>query len=153
MKPNYTAIKEHCNLWRNFYDVQDNWHNIQGIIDHYGDNTDGFLEVAGPGAWNDPDMIVVGNFGLSYDQSAAQLALWTVFASPLILSVDLRTIRPEFRQLLQHPGVLKVAQDPLGVSGRRVARREHVDFFTRPVHPVWGNGTSHAVVIFNRHVR
>ena len=66
---------------------------FQGIIDFYGDNKGGFLEMAGPGGWNDPDMLVIGshniyhlykfmplylpgNFGLSYDQSAAQLALW-----------------------------------------------------------------------------
>eukprot|EP00092_Neocalanus_flemingeri_P054073 GFUD01063669.1.p1 GENE.GFUD01063669.1~~GFUD01063669.1.p1 ORF type:complete len:463 (-),score=122.22 GFUD01063669.1:352-1665(-) len=150
MLPNYTAIREHCNLWRNFYDVQDNWNNIQGIIDYYGDDKDGFLEHAGPGGWNDPDMLVIGNFGLSYDQSKAQMALWVIFASPLIMSNDLRTIRPEFKEILQHPAVLKVAQDPLGRPGRRVARKEHIDFFTRPIHPIYKGKYSHAVVIFNR---
>ena len=150
MTPNYTAIKEHCNLWRNFYDVQDNWNNIRGIIDYYGDDKDGFLEFGGPGGWNDPDMLVIGNFGLSYDQSKAQMALWVIFAAPLLMSNDLRTIRPEFKDILQHPAVLKVAQDPLGRPGRRVARKEHIDFFTRPIHPLYRGKHSYAVVIFNR---
>jgi len=150
MTPNYTAIREHCNLWRNFYDVQDNWNNIRGIIDYYGDDKDGFLEFGGPGGWNDPDMLVIGNFGLSYDQSKAQMALWVIFASPLLMSNDLRTIRPEFKEILQHPAVLKVAQDPLGIPGKRVARKEHIDFFTRPIYPVYKGKYSYAVVIFNR---
>jgi len=150
IQPNYTAVREVCNLWRNFYDVQDNWPSVQNIIDFYGDNSDGFLDLGGPGGWNDPDMLVIGNFGLSYDQSAAQMAIWSVLAAPLLISVDLRTIRPEFKQMLQHPGVLKVSQDPLGKPGFRVARRKHVDFFSRPVHPVYRGRTSHAVAIFNR---
>jgi len=150
MTPNYTAIREHCNAWRNFYDVQDNWNNIQGIIDYYGDDKDGFLKFGGPGGWNDPDMLVIGNFGLSYDQSKAQMALWVIFAAPLIMSNDLRTIRPEFKEILQHQGVLKISQDPLGRPGRRVARQQHIDFFTRPIHPIFQERYSYAVVIFNR---
>jgi alpha-N-acetylgalactosaminidase len=42
---------------------------LQGIIDYYGDDKDDFLRFAGPGGWNDPDMLVIGNFGLSYDQA------------------------------------------------------------------------------------
>lgn len=150
IKPNYTAIREHCNLWRNFYDVQDNWNNIQGIIDYYGEDKDDFLRFAGPGGWNDPDMLVVGNFGLSYDQAKAQMALWAMFAAPLIMSVDLRTIRPEFKDILQHSGIIKISQDPLGISGRRVAREEHIDFFLRPVLPSLGNQTSYVVALLNR---
>lgn len=148
--PNYTAIRQHCNVWRNFYDVQDNWHNIQGIIDYYGDNKDGFLQMGGPGGWNDPDMIVAGNFGLSFDQARAQLSLWAVLAAPLLMSVDLRTIKPEFRALLLHKGVIKVSQDPLGLPGYRVARQEHTDFFLRPVMPVVRGRPSHVLVILNR---
>jgi len=148
--PNYTRIRESCNLWRNFYDVQDNWHNILLLTDYYGDNKDGFLQWGGPGGWNDPDMLVGGNFGLSYDQARAQLALWTVLTAPLILSVDLRTIRPEFRDLLQHRGVIKISQDPLGLPGYRVARKEHLDFFVRPVTPVVGGKHSLVLVILNR---
>ena len=150
LTPNYTAVKQHCNLWRNFYDVQDNWNSVQGIVEYYGNDKDGFLEMAGPGGWNDPDMLVIGNFGLSYEQSKAQISLWSVFAAPLIMSNDLRTIRPEFKALLQHKEVIKVSQDPLGLPGRRVVRTKYVDFFSRPVLPLYRGRHSHVVVLFNR---
>ena len=150
LTPNYTAVKQHCNLWRNFYDVQDNWNNVQGILEYYGNDKDGFLEVAGPGGWNDPDMLVIGNFGLSYEQSKAQMSLWAVFAAPLIMSNDLRDLRAEYKAILQHREVIKISQDPLGRSGRRVGRTKHVDFFTRPVYPQYGGRFSQAVVVLNR---
>ena len=150
IRPNYTAIRQYCNLWRNNYDVQDNWNSVQDIIDFYGDNKDGFLEFAGPGGWNDPDMLVIGNFGLSYEQSKAQMSLWVIFAAPLIMSNDLRDIRPEFVELLQHSEVLKIARDPLGRSGRRVARNKHIDFFIREVHPILEGQYSLVVAVFNR---
>ncbi|GFR91502.1 alpha-N-acetylgalactosaminidase, partial [Elysia marginata] len=56
IQPNYTAIRNSCNQWRNFVDVQDNWDNVVKIIDHYGDNKDNSSVFAGPGGWNDPDM-------------------------------------------------------------------------------------------------
>ena len=148
--PNYTAIRQTCNLWRNFYDVQDNWNSVQGIVEYYGNNEDGFLEIAGPGGWNDPDMLVIGNFGLSYEQSKAQMSLWAVLAAPLIMSNDLRDIRPEMKALLQHREVIGVSQDPLGLPGRRVGRTRFLDFFLRPVVPVYRGRTSQAVVVFNR---
>ena len=123
---------------------------MSSVIDFYGDNKDGFLEMAGPGGWNDPDMLVIGNFGLSLEQSRAQMSLWVMFAAPLIMSNDLRTIRPEFSEILQHPEILKIARDPLGISGKRVTRWKHVDFFIRPVHPVLGAKLSQVVTIYNR---
>ena len=106
--------------------------------------------MAGPGGWNDPDMLVVGNFGLSLEQSRAQMSLWVMFAAPLIMSNDLRTIRPEFVEILQNREILKIARDPLGIPGKRVTRWKHVDFFVRPVSPVLGAKLSQVVLIYNR---
>ena len=64
--------------------------------------------------------MIIGNFGLSYDQSRAQMALWAVLASPLFMSVDLRTIRPEMKAILQNKNVISVNQDSLGIQGRRI---------------------------------
>lgn len=75
---------------------------------------------AGPGHWNDPDMLIVGNFGLSYEQSKTQMALWAILAAPLLMSVDLRTIRPEYKAILQNKKIIDVDQDPLGIQGRRI---------------------------------
>ena len=66
--PNYKSIAEHCNLWRNYDDIYDSWSSVLGIIDYYGEDKDGFGQFAGPGQWNDPDMLIIGNYGLSLDQ-------------------------------------------------------------------------------------
>ena len=71
--PNYTAARETCNLWRNHRDVQDSWPSVLDIVDFYGDNSGDFLRLSGPGGWNDPDMLVIGDFGLTYDQSQVKV--------------------------------------------------------------------------------
>lgn len=58
LQPNYTAIKSTCNMWRNFDDIQDSWQSVQTIIDYYGENQDAIVPHAGPGHWNDPDMVM-----------------------------------------------------------------------------------------------
>ena len=63
MQVPYRALKQHCNLWRNWVDVQ-GWESLTGILAHWAEasqRSQGFTEVAGPGAWNDPDMLIIGN--------------------------------------------------------------------------------------------
>lgn len=93
---------------------------MESIIDYYGNNQDSIVPNAGPGHWNDPDMLIIGNFGLSYEQSKTQMALWAILAAPLLMSVDLRTIRPEYKAILQNKKIIAVDQDPLGIQGRRI---------------------------------
>lgn len=57
MQPNFTSIIQHCNMWRNFDDIQDSWASVESIIDYYGNNQDVIVPNAGPGHWNDPDMV------------------------------------------------------------------------------------------------
>ena len=57
MVPDYKSIAEHCNLWRNWDDIDDSWNSVLTIIDWFGDHQDEFLQHAGPGHWNDPDMV------------------------------------------------------------------------------------------------
>lgn len=57
MQPNFSSIIEHCNLWRNYDDIQDSWQSLETIIDYYGNNQDAIVPNAGPGHWNDPDMV------------------------------------------------------------------------------------------------
>ena len=64
--------------------------------------------------------LIIGDFSLSIDQAQTQMALWAVLASPLIMSNDLRTIRPEFQAILQNRNVIDINQDKLGHQGRRV---------------------------------
>ncbi|KAG0722260.1 Alpha-N-acetylgalactosaminidase [Chionoecetes opilio] len=135
MEPNFTAIINTCNLWRNFDDIQDSWESVQRIIDYYGDNQDAIVANAGPGHWNDPDMLIVGNFGLSYEQSKSQMAMWAIFAAPLLMSVDLRTIRPEYKAILQNQAVIAVNQDALGLQGKRIYKDKGIEIWARPISP------------------
>lgn len=56
-QPNYTLMADICNLWRNYNDIEDSWASVVDIISHYADNQDDFQPFAGPGHWNDPDMV------------------------------------------------------------------------------------------------
>jgi alpha-N-acetylgalactosaminidase len=66
--------------------------------------------------------LLVGNFGLSFEQARAQMALWTILAAPLFMSTDLRTISPQNMDILQNPLMIKINQDPLGIQGRRILK-------------------------------
>ena len=62
LQPNYTSITGTCNIWRNFDDIQDSWQSVANVIDYYGDNQDTIIPNAGPGHWNDPDMVDIRYF-------------------------------------------------------------------------------------------
>ncbi|KAJ8255148.1 hypothetical protein GJAV_G00201490 [Gymnothorax javanicus] len=132
-QPNYTAIKETCNHWRNFNDVYDSWSSLKTIMDWTASHQDLIAPVAGPGGWNDPDMLVIGNFGLSRDQQETQMALWAIIAAPLLMSNDLRAIDPQSRQLLQNPDVIAISQDPLGKQGTRKVKVNNFEVWQRPL--------------------
>ncbi len=88
----------------------------------------------GPGNWNDPDMLIIGNFGLSYGQSQGQMALWSILAAPLIMSTDLRTIDPAFKEILLNKNMIAINQDPLGIMGKRIAQASGgVQVWSRPL--------------------
>eukprot|EP00095_Tigriopus_kingsejongensis_P002201 maker-scaffold2190_size19107-snap-gene-0.6 protein:Tk02201 transcript:maker-scaffold2190_size19107-snap-gene-0.6-mRNA-1 annotation:"Alpha-N-acetylgalactosaminidase" len=150
--PDYPRIAEYCNLWRNYGDIQDSWTDVLDIVDHYGDQQDVFAQFAGPGQWNDPDMLIIGNFALSLEQSRLQMALWAVLAAPLIMSNDLRSIRPEFVDILQNRNVIKVNQDPLGHQGRRVFQdtKKQIDIYAKQVLPMAYGNTSGVLAVMYR---
>ncbi|XP_054715039.1 alpha-N-acetylgalactosaminidase-like [Uloborus diversus] len=150
IKPNYKEIAKYCNIWRNDHDIDDSWSNVLDVIDYYAANQDELAAVAGPGHWNDPDMILAGNFGLSYEEAKAQLMLWSIFASPLLMSNDLRNIEKQFSDLLKNKEIIAVNQDPLGKMGKRIKKINNVEIWVRPISPVVGSKYSFAVVAFNR---
>lgn len=147
--PDYASIAEHCNLWRNFNDIMDSWPSVLEIIDFYADHQDEFEKYHGPGQWFDPDMIIVGDFGLSVDEARAQFALWSIMSAPLLMSNDLRTISPEFEEILLNRHVIAVDQDPLGHFGKRVfvSSNKAIEVWAKRL-----SGGSFAVVYFNRGV-
>ncbi|XP_064481595.1 alpha-N-acetylgalactosaminidase-like [Ornithodoros turicata] len=149
--PDYKAMANHCNLWRNYMDISDSWATVLYTIDYYASLQNMLTASAGPGHWHDPDMLIIGNFGLSYDQSKAQMALWAIMAAPLLMSHDLRHTRPEHKEILLNKAVIAIDQDPLGKMGRKVYANGPIEIWTRPVTPVLSDGHhSYGIVFFNR---
>jgi alpha-galactosidase len=114
---------------------------VSHIIDLVAD----LYPYAGPGHWNDPDMLEVGNGGLTTSENRAHFSLWALLAAPLIAGNDIAHMTPEVKEILTNPEVIAVDQDPLGVQGRKV--------LDGGPHEVWmkqlGDG-SKAVILFNR---
>ncbi|NXW92890.1 AGAL galactosidase, partial [Alopecoenas beccarii] len=156
-QPNYTEIKHYCNHWRNFFDVYDSWSSIKSILDWTALHQDSIVKIAGPGGWNDPDMatllgivvflsqLVIGNFGLSWDQAVTQMAMWAIMAAPLFMSNDLRHISPEAKWLLQNKEVIAINQDALGKQGYQIAKDKHFELWERPL-----SGGAYAVAVLNQ---
>lgn len=57
MQPSFGELRQYCNLWRNYHDIRDSWPFIDMIINYFGDQQEVFADYAGPGHWNDPDMV------------------------------------------------------------------------------------------------
>ncbi|KAI2600247.1 galactosidase alpha [Homo sapiens] len=144
-KPNYTEIRQYCNHWRNFADIDDSWKSIKSILDWTSFNQERIVDVAGPGGWNDPDMLVIGNFGLSWNQQVTQMALWAIMAAPLFMSNDLRHISPQAKALLQDKDVIAINQDPLGKQGYQLRQGDNFEVWERPL-----SGLAWAVAMINR---
>jgi alpha-galactosidase len=123
------------NLWRTTGDIQDCWDckrdwGGMGFI-HILDLQDGLEAYAGPGHWNDPDMLEVGNGGMTAEEYRAHFSLWCVLAAPLMAGNDLRQMTPEIAEILTNREVIAVDQDPLGLQGRRVRREGDSDVWAK----------------------
>jgi alpha-galactosidase len=100
---------------------------------------------SGPGHWNDPDMLEVGNGGLSPAENRAHFSFWALFAAPLMAGNDLEAMTPEIRDILTNREVIAVDQDPLGMQGRKVRDDGAREVWLKPL----ADG-SKAVILFNR---
>ncbi|KAI6198576.1 Alpha-galactosidase [Aphelenchoides besseyi] len=148
-KVNYTQIAKSCNTWRNFDDINSSWKSIFSIILYYVKMQDKHIPTHGPGQWHDPDMLVIGNSGITEGMSRIQMSVWSIWSAPLIMSNDLRTITPEFRAILQNRDVIAVDQDPLGVMGRMVKSTSQLIYFVKRMTPADDHGHSFAIAIVN----
>jgi alpha-galactosidase len=110
-------LTEIANMWRIEMDIWDSWNEVLRLIDA---NKDEYIG-AGPGHWNDPDMLEVGNPGLSDTESRAHFSMWAIMAAPLIAGNDVTRMSATTIETLTNPEVIAVNQDPLGYQGRVVA--------------------------------
>ncbi len=145
----WTWARGVAHLWRTTGDIGNTWNgrdSFHRLLDQQVD----LAKFAGPGGWNDPDMLEVGNGPLTTAENRAHFSLWCVIAAPLMAGNDIRQMPPEVRDILTNKEVIAVDQDPLGAQGRRVRR----DDVGRGVSvEVWARKMkdgSQAVVLFNR---
>jgi alpha-galactosidase len=105
-----------ANMWRIGFDINGSWASVVGLIDQNAN----LSAYAGPGHWNDPDMMEVGN-GLTDTEGRAHFSMWAIMAAPLIAGNDLRSMSAATKATLTNSEVIAVDQDPMGIQGRRVA--------------------------------
>jgi alpha-galactosidase len=135
-------------LWRTTGDIYDAW---QGKKD-YSLGMTNILDLqverwrhSGPNAWNDPDMLEVGNGGMTTTEYESHFSLWAMLAAPLIAGNDLSAMDEDTHRILTNADVIAVDQDPLGQQARRIWKQGELEIWARPL-----KGGEHAVVLFNR---
>jgi alpha-galactosidase len=147
-KPWLWGEKVGGNLWRTTDDIADKFVNGNkkgGAMLNILDLQVGLASYAGPGHWNDPDMLEVGNGGMTHTEYVSHFSLWSMLAAPLLAGNDLRSMTPETRDILTNKEVIAVDQDPLGSQGRRVVKNGDLEVWVKQL-----NDGSRAVVLFNR---
>lgn len=102
--------KEVGHLWRTTGDIQDRWDAMIAILDKERD----IAKYSGPGHWNDPDMLEVGNGGMTNEEYKTHFSLWCMLASPLMAGNDLSVMTPAIKEILTNPEVIALDQDSLG---------------------------------------
>ena len=147
-KPWLWGAKVGGNLWRTTDDITDKFVNDNkkgGGMLNVLDLQVGIGSYAGPGHWNDPDMLEVGNGGMTNTEYRSHFSLWSILAAPLLAGNDLRSMTPEIREILTNKEVIAVDQDALGSEGRRVAKNGDLEVWAKQL-----KDGSRAVVLFNR---
>jgi alpha-galactosidase len=96
------------------------------------DMQEGLRVHAGPGHWNDPDMMEVGN-GMSESEDRAHFSMWAMLAAPLLAGNDIRTMSEETRGILTNRNVIAVDQDPLGIQGFTYAEDGDLEIWFKPL--------------------
>jgi Alpha-galactosidase len=148
------------NLWRTTGDIHDRWASMSGI----GFGQAGLESYAGPGHWNDPDMLVVGKVGMQgnfwnyeYDkpnlyesrltpnEQYTHITLWAMLAAPLLIGCDMTQMDDFTLGLLTNAEVIDINQDPLGRQASRISRDGYVEVWARPLE----DGST-AIALFNR---
>lgn len=130
------------NLWRTTADIRDiyegefDWGGL-GVVDII-DQQVGLEKFAGPGHWNDPDMLEVGNGRMTYDEYKTHFSMWAMLAAPLMAGNDIRNMDAETKEILTNTDVIAVNQDTKGVQATK--------FLDMGDHEIWAKSLSNAEV-------
>jgi len=131
------------NLWRTTGDIQDNWASALKILDNPSQQ---HAEAAGPGGWNDPDMLEVGNGKMTDAEYRSHFSLWAMMAAPLIAGNDLRSMSQATKDILMNAEVIAIDQDAAGKQGTRIRAEGGLEVWAKPLK----QKGAVAVVLFNR---
>lgn len=128
------------NVWRTTFDIHDSWYSLTSI----GFSQNPWQPYAGPGHWNDPDMLIVGKLGwgnslhktrLSPNEQYLHISLWSILAAPMLIGCDMVSIDPFTLNLLANREVIEINQDPAGIQGRRIFsdKTKQIEIWSRPL--------------------
>jgi alpha-galactosidase len=138
------------NSWRTTGDISDNWSSFLGILDKQV----GLEKYSGPGAWNDPDMLEVGNGGMTTTEYEAHFVLWAALKSPLLIGCDLSKISNDTLRILGNEEVIAVNQDKLGKQVKRIKQdvspSGNKDYWVGDLSKDTNGNDRFVVVLFNR---
>ncbi|XP_044490693.1 alpha-galactosidase-like [Mangifera indica] len=129
------------NSWRTTGDIKDTWDSMTSRADQ----NDQWASYAGPGGWNDPDMLEVGNGGMSTEEYRSHFSIWALAKAPLILGCDLRSMDKDTLEIISNKEVISVNQDKLGVQGKKVKKTGDLEVWAGPL-----SGNRIAVILWNR---
>lgn len=129
------------NAWRTTGDIRDTYDSMSLI----GFSQAGLAKFAGPGHWNDPDMLEIGNGGMTPDEYQTHMSLWVILAAPLLAGNDLSKMDEVTRGILVNKDVIAVDQDRLGIQGDRVSAVGPYEIWMKPL-----DHKAKAVALFNR---
>jgi len=115
------------NAWRTTGDIQPRWQSIYDILSQQK----GLASYAGPGHWNDPDMLEVGNGKLSLAENRTHFSMWAMLAAPLLAGNDLPHMKPEIHAILTNRDVIAINQDPLGHQAQYIYSKGEVEVWAR----------------------
>jgi len=127
------------NSWRTTDDITDDYDHMY-FIAH---SEDGIESYAGPGHWNDPDMLEIGNGHMSHDEYVSHMSMWCMLAAPLLAGNDLARMKPDTLAILTNPEAIAIDQDPKGLQARVVWQVGPLEIWTKPL----ANGSTAALLI------
>ncbi|CAH9056936.1 unnamed protein product [Cuscuta epithymum] len=129
------------NSWRTTNDITDTWDSMISRADQ----NEVYADYARPGGWNDPDMLEVGNGGMTNDEYIVHFSLWAISKAPLIIGCDVRNMTKETLRILSNKEVIAVNQDSNGVQAKKVRMEGDSEIWAGPL-----SGYRVAVVLLNR---
>ncbi len=124
-------------MWRTTNDIQDCFDCVRswggaGWVPILEKNVD-LAPYAGPGYWNDPDMLEVGNRALNPTECRSHFSMWCMLAAPLMAGNDLSKMNDTIKDILTAPEIIAIDQDPLGVQGTRVRNEDGLQVWQKPL--------------------